>query len=165
MLNALIHRAQVTVDNAIGQALTRALVVLPFLVALGFATAAATTRLTRELGPELGYLAVAGGFAVVGLLLAAFHLGRTAPGGEPAPSFATSSEQDQTSRTAEPGHMSDADRELMTAALTTAAPVALPALITVLMRNLPIVAALAALLYILSRPANLQLKHQTSPAE
>ncbi len=165
MLNALFHRAQATVDNAIGQAVNRALIVLPFLIAIGFATAAVTTWLTREYGAELGFLIVAGGFAAIGLLLAAFNMGRGAPITGQTADTTASSQPETVSASKEATQLPDADRELMTAALTTAAPVALPALITVLMRNLPIVAALAALLYILSRPANLQLKHQTSPAE
>lgn len=162
MLNALFHRAQATVDNAIGQAVNRALIVLPFLVALGFATAAATSRLVRELGPELGYLAIAGGYAVIGLFVAALVMARSQPQtDQPSAAGAAADEQAAASTASQ---VSDADRELITAALTTAAPVALPALITALLRNLPIVVALASLLYILTRPGKTNDVDQTSSA-
>lgn len=162
MLNALFHRAQATVDNAIGQAVNRALVTLPFLVALGFATAAATSWLVRELGPELGYLAVAGGYAMIGLFMAALVMGGSQPQTEQPSATATAAEADATPSPA--SQVSDADRELIAAALTTAAPVALPALITALLRNLPIVVALASLLYILTRPGKSNDIDQTSSA-
>lgn len=162
MLNALFHRAQATVDNAIGQAVNRALIVLPFLVALGFATAAATSRLVRELGPELGYLAIAGGYAVIGLFVAALVMARSQPQtDQPSAAGAAADEQAAASTASQ---VSDADRELIAAALTTAAPVALPALITALLRNLPIVVALASLLYILTRPGKTNDVDQTSSA-
>ena len=162
MLNALFHRAQATVDNAIGQAVNRALIVLPFLVALGFATAAATSRLVRELGPELGYLAIAGGYAVIGLFVAALVMARSQPQTDQPSAAGAAADEQAASSTA--SQVSDADRELITAALTTAAPVALPALITALLRNLPIVVALASLLYIFIRPGKTNDVGQTSSA-
>ena len=154
MLNALFHRAQATVDNAIGQAVNKAVVALPFVVALGFATAALTERMTREFGTEQGYLAVAGVFALLGLImsLAALRPRKATPqsvAGD-APDPATAAPDAGEPRTP----MSPADRELITAALTTTAPIALPALFSALVRNLPLVAAIAAVLYVLTRPAS-----------
>ncbi len=70
MFAALFNRAQATVDNAIGQAINRAIVAVPFVIAGAFATAALTIRLTRILGDEYGYLAIAGIFVIVGLVAA-----------------------------------------------------------------------------------------------
>lgn len=152
MLTALLNRAQATVDNAIGQAINKAVVALPFLVAAGFATAALTERMTRDFGTEKGYLAVAGIFAIAGLVMSLIALRpRTAtPQSETADQNAAVSNAPEAA-TGAPA-ISAIDRELITAALTTTAPIALPALFSALLRNLPLVAAIAAVIYVLTRP-------------
>lgn len=150
MFGSLFRRAQATVDNAIGQIVNRAIVAIPFLVAAGFGTAAVAMRLNRELGSETGSLVLAGAFAVIGLITAlVVHMKSEKPAAmgdeaehEAAPDTATAA--------AEPG-TSDIDRELVMAALTTAAPIALPGLLRTLGRNLPLVAAIAAAAFVIAR--------------
>ena len=60
MFGSLFRKAQATVDNAIGQLVRTVLIALPFVVAMGFATAAATSWLVREYGLENGLLTLAG---------------------------------------------------------------------------------------------------------
>lgn len=156
MFNALLHRAQATVDKAIGQAVNRVIVAVPLVVAMGFATAALTERLTTMWGTELGYLAVAGLYAVVTLIAAAIvmtprEVVNTGANGE-AETAAAAEATSEAGANADEAPMSDVDRELMTAALTSVAPVAAPALLRLVMRNLPILLALAAALFIMTRP-------------
>jgi hypothetical protein len=150
MFGSLFRRAQATVDNAIGQIVNRAIVAIPFLVAAGFGTAAVAMRLNRELGPETGSLVLAAVFAVVGLLTALIVHSRAekpaALGDEPGEAAAPES----AAAVEEPG-ASDIDRELVMAALTSAAPIALPGLLRTIGRNLPLVAALAAAAFVIAR--------------
>ncbi len=152
MFGMLFKRAQATVDRAIDGLVNRAIVAIPFLVAAGFGTAALALRLNREYGPETGSLILAGGFAFLGLLAALVMRGRSeaAPQGEeatePAPGPGATAAD-----TAEAPDLAGADRELMMAALTSAAPIAIPALVRTIGRNLPLVAAVAAAAFIISR--------------
>lgn len=150
MFGSLFRRAQATVDNAIGQIVNRAIVAIPFLVAAGFGTAAIAMRLNRELGPETASLVLAGAFAVLGILTAIVVFSRqerpTVASGEPG-GEATNSE----TMAGADATMADVDRELLMAALTTAAPVAIPGLLRTLGRNLPLVAAVAAAAFLIAR--------------
>lgn len=150
MFGSLFRRAQATVDNAIGQIVNRAIVAIPFLVAAGFGTAALALRLNRELGPETASLVLAAGFSVVGLLTALIVYSRPEKAAvaveEPGPDVATS----EAATGQEPG-IADIDRELIMAALTTAAPMAIPGVLRVLGRNLPLVAAVAAAVFLIAR--------------
>ncbi len=149
MLGSLFRRAQATVDNAIDQVVNRALVAIPFLIAAGFGTAALSMRLNREFGPETGSLMLAGGFIIVGLFVALIVHARASK-----PTEAAAEATESTERVAEEADdtaMANVDRELLMAALTTAAPIALPGLLRTMMRNLPIVAAVAAAAFIMSR--------------
>lgn len=149
MLGSLFRRAQATVDNAIDHAVNRALVAIPFIVAAGFGTAALSMRLNREFGAETGSLILAGGFMVVGLLVALIVHSRPANPAEPVTEAAETADR-AADEAADPA-LANVDRELLMAALTTAAPLALPALLRALGRNLPIVAAVAAAGFIMSR--------------
>lgn len=149
MLGSLFRRAQATVDNAIDHAVNRALVVIPFLIAAGFGTAALSMRLNREFGAETGSLILAGGFVLVGVVVALIVHSHSSKPTEAAAEAAETVERD-AEQAADPS-MANVDRELLMAALTTAAPIALPGLLRAVMRNLPIVAAIAAAGFIMSR--------------
>lgn len=149
MLGSLFRRAQATVDNAIDNVVNRALVAIPFLVAAGFGTAALSMRLNREFGAETGSLILCGGFVVVGIFVALIVQSRAGKPTETVEEAADTAEQ-AADDAADPG-LANVDRELLMAALTTAAPIALPGLLRTLMRNLPIVAAVAAAGFIMSR--------------
>lgn len=161
MFAMLFRRAQATVDRAIDGLVNRAIVAIPFLIAAGFGTAALALRLNREFGPETGSLILAGGFAFLGLLAALVMRGRSeAPlegeeAAEPAQSPGAAAAD-----TAEAPDLAGADRELIMAALTSAAPIAIPAVVRTIGRNLPLVAAVAAAAFIISRdgPASTALE-------
>jgi hypothetical protein len=149
MFGSLFRRAQATVDNAIDHAVNRVLVAIPFLIAAAFGTAALSMRLNREFGAETGSLILAGGFVVVGLFVALIVHSRADKPAEPVNEAAETAER-AADEAVDPA-MANVDRELVMAALTTAAPLALPAVLRAVGRNLPIVAAVAAAAFIMSR--------------
>lgn len=145
IFGTLMRRAQHSVDTAVSHAINKVLIALPFVVAAGFGTAALSLRLNRELGPEIGNLVLAGIFCLVGLI-AAFALRTRADHPAVAEPQAATSEEKVQSAASEP--MTPADRELLMAALTTAAPIALPGILRILLRNLPLLAVVVALGYV-----------------
>jgi hypothetical protein len=147
VFQALIHRAQASVDKAIAQVANRAIIAIPFLIALGFATSAAYLRLDREFGAETATLIMAGGFAFIGLLAAAVL--RTSSSAPAAPAAeASEAAESKTAQSEEPAFAA-ADKELMTALLTTAAPLVLPSVLRGVLRNLPLVAVILAAIFVL----------------
>lgn len=152
MFAALMNRAQATVDNAIGQVFNRALIAIPFILAGAFATAALAFRLVREFGPETANLMLAGLFLVLGLIGAAVFRTRPAvatAAEEPLPEALAGSEE--AAHASKP--LDAPDRELLLAAFTSAAPIAVPALLRTIIRNLPLVLAILSALFVLTRPS------------
>lgn len=156
MFNALFAKAQATFDSVVGQAIERVVVVIPFLVAAGFGTAAMSVWLVRELGEERGYLVMAAFFAAVGGLLAIIMLKRPTPAEVASEQTTTSEFPTESSVDGDTGVLafSGADKELLVAALTTAAPAALPGLVGLILRNVPFIAVILAFLYVLSRQSD-----------
>lgn len=153
MFASIFKRAQATVDSAIGQAVNRAFIAVPFLVALGFATAALSLRVNREYGAETGNLIVSSLFVAFGLMAALAVSLRRSPADRPA----ADAEQpvstfEASSSTVDPPALTEADRELVLAALASAAPIALPGLIRTILRNLPLTLIILIAIYILTRP-------------
>lgn len=164
IFSRLLNRAQASVDSAIDNAVNRVLIAIPFLIAAGFATAALAHRLTREFGMETGNLMIAGMFAVVGAILAGILRTRS-----PASADDTASEPEALRSDAAESEtgaaFGDADRELMMAALTSAAPIAIPALLRFVVRNLPLVLAIFGALFVMTRQSTDQpASDQTQPA-
>lgn len=149
MFGFLFRRAQATVDRAVDNIVHRIIIAIPFLIAGGFGTAALALRLNREYGPETASLLMAGGFAALGLV--AWLIFR--PRSEATAETEVAEEPAQASATAgaEGPDFSNTDRELIMAALTSAAPIAVPALVRTVGRNLPLLAAVAAAAFIISR--------------
>lgn len=173
MFGVLFRRAQDTVDNAISVAVNRALVVIPFLVATAFAVAALAFRLNREYGPETANLMLAGLFVVVGIIAAIVVQLRT-PHSAAASITPTTTSSDDVTPDATAGaptgifasvadQLSKTDRDLLMAALTSAAPIALPNLVKLVLRNLPLIVAIAAALFVLSRGSD--TSDEAVPAE
>jgi len=67
MFLGLINDAKSAVGSLIAKYLARASVAVPFVIALGFATAAITLMLIDRFGSIAAYWMVAGGFIVIGL--------------------------------------------------------------------------------------------------
>lgn len=154
MFNAIIKHAQATVEQTIDNAISRVVSVIPFIIAAGFGVAALSLRLTRLYGAEIAMAMMAAGFALLGLILVIYVAvtRRMARGRVEAPAESTAQARaaDNSGGPADKG-MSDAERELTLSALTTALPVALPSIIKLVMRNLPLLAAIAAAIYVFTR--------------
>lgn len=148
MLQSLFRRAEASVDNAIATALEKAAVGLLFLVAAGFATAALSIYLNREIGPAAGNLVMAAAFLVLGLITAAVVMGRSRSSAEQTRADATAS---ATGDGRDEPMIDVADKEVLSAAAKVVVPLALPALLRLAVRNLPVIAAVAAASFILSR--------------
>ena len=152
MLQSLFRRAEATVDNAIAAALARALIAVPFLVAAGFATAGIALYLYEEFGSTAGNLVMAAVFAVVGLVTAAVVTARLAtdtPAHVSANADTSSADQSED----KVAGLDPMDREVLSAALAAVGPLAAPLVLRSVVRNLPLVAAIAAAGFILTRPS------------
>lgn len=168
MFATLFKHAQASVGNAIGQVVNRVIIAIPFLVALGFATAALYLRLELTHGAETASLILAGTFVLAGTATL-LVFGRAPEAGQvsgheaqPAEQASPDIEAETLNRTAQ--EMSQADRELLMAALSSAAPIALPAIVRGLLRNLPLVAVIvAALIVFLSDSAKHNKAQPTAP--
>jgi hypothetical protein len=150
MLQSLFRRAEATVDNAIASVLARALVALPFVVAAGFGTAALAIYAYENLGVAGGNLLVAGVFCAIGLVCVAVVGIRAKSHGE---TDAASSEQQAAAEAAAGSKplLDSVDRDVVAAMVTAAGPIALPFVMRSVMRNLPLLAAIAAAGFVLSR--------------
>jgi uncharacterized membrane protein len=68
MFRGLINDAKSAAGLLIAKYLARASVAVPFVIALGFATAAITLMLVERFGAIAGYWVAAGGFTAIGLV-------------------------------------------------------------------------------------------------
>lgn len=149
MLQAILNRAQLSVDKLVTKYVTRLAVAVPFVVALGFGTAAAAVKLSQEFGSPIAYAVLAAAFAAVGLSASAI----IAVSGSSATTTAVTEAQVRSdTRSADPGTVqakSAIDPDLMMAALGTLGPAAIPTVVRLLARNLPLVLAIVMIAYIL----------------
>lgn len=156
ILGSLFRRAENAVENILDQALARIMVAVPLLVAAGFATAAASGYLNARYGAEAGNLIMAAGFSVLALFVGGYVAARSsqqANGASEAQSDAASSETSSASGSdpQQAQAFSESERELFNSVLASAAPLALPGLLRLLLRNIPLLLALAIAGYVLSR--------------
>jgi len=156
LFESVLHRAEAMIGNVLEQALARALVALPLLIAAGFGTAALSTYVNAKYGIQTGQLIMAGGFATLGLLAMLF-VSIVGPATIESGEAATASDD---AGTAEGGQspdspamraFGDAEHELVTTMLASAAPVAVPGILRTLIRNLPLVILILIVAFILSR--------------
>lgn len=68
MFKGLINDAKTAAGALVAKYLARASVAVPFIAALGFATAATTVMLVERFGHIAAYWMVAGGFVLIGLI-------------------------------------------------------------------------------------------------
>ncbi len=149
MLGALFHRAQLTFDYALVQLLQRVAVGAIFLVAAIFAINSLSYYLDRQLGPELGNLAMAGLFAALGMIGLAFVATR--------PSASASAEQEiEAEKARDPASgawfpsLRPEDRDLAIAAFQAMAPIFGPRLARTLVRNAPLLIVAAVVAYVMA---------------
>ena len=151
MFQIMFRRAQAAVETTIDQAINRALLMVPFLVAAGFGTAALAYRLNRQFGPETANLIMAGLFVGIGLIAALFSAVRSTPGVPAVEEAAKIADDPKSVPPAPPAELSEADREMMMAAVGTLAPIATPILMRMVIKNLPLLAVLIAGIFVVTR--------------
>jgi hypothetical protein len=151
MLQSLFRRAEAKVDDVIAQMLARVAIALPFVIAAGFGTAALAIALYANFGLVIGNLILAGVFCVVGLIVAAVVAIRQRAADEDELAASTAAAPEGGGQQEEARLFDVVDREVMGAVASAVAPFALPVILRPVMRNLPLVAAIAAAGFVLTR--------------
>lgn len=162
MFQSILHRAESAIEASIGSAVAKGLAVIPFLVAAGFASVALSHHLTPRYGPEMANLILAAIFAAIGsiaMIAAAFRY----PAKEDAGDTAAPTHEPAAEAGSRGGKMPDADKDLLYSALAAVAPVALPRVAGLLVRNLPMIVAVLGAAYFASRTGDTGAQ-QTSAA-
>ena len=146
MFEAIVNRAQRSVETVVLKYVARAAVALPFIIALGFGTASAAVKLSEDFGTMTAYGILAASFAGIGLAAsAAIAVSAPTPvsvvkGAEPPTAI---SEIENASTSTLP------DTEVLLAALGTLGPTAIPGLARLLVRHLPLIVGLIVIAYLL----------------
>ena len=71
MFEAIVNRAQRSVETVVLKYVARAAVAVPFIIALGFGTASAAVKLSEDFGTMTAYGILAASFAAIGLAASA----------------------------------------------------------------------------------------------
>ncbi len=153
MFQAIISRAQTAIDDTLALVASRALMAVPFIVAVAFGVAALYLRLAREYGAETASLVMAALWLLVGLLVAAVLAMRAAEPSDSAGEELRAETPATDAATSSNASFSNTERDLLLAGLTSAAPIALPQLLRMIMRNLPLIAAIAVAIFVMTRPS------------
>ena len=147
MFESIINRAQHSVESVVTKYALRAAVTVPFLIAFGFGTAAATVKLVQMYGHTQAYSIIAAAFAVIGLIAAA-SIAATSPRSATAAAVET-----QEAVGSESGaEKSVFDSDLLVTTLGIVGPKAIPAIPLLLrfaVRNWALVVALIGVAYLL----------------
>lgn len=159
MFQAIINRAQSAINDVVASAATRALMAVPFLLAGGFGVAALYLRLSREYGAETASMLMALLWAAVGIVVAAIIAVRRKQDDDAAQAGDDAYGRSESAATADDTQpasgpalgFSGTEKDLLLAALTSAAPIAMPQLARILLRNLPLIAVVIAAYFILTR--------------
>jgi len=144
MFQGLIQKAEGAVGSAVNKVAFRAAVAVPLVIAAGFGIAALTVTLTQAYGAALSYTIMAGVFVAMAAITAVI-MSRKEPVAEPEAEEPATSVAEDVAKFATPLF----DRETMVPLLATAGPIALPALLRLGARNLPllVIAIIVALFY------------------
>lgn len=139
MFRGLINDAKSAAGDVVVKYATRASVAVPFLVALGFATAAVTIMLVQRFGPVAAYWMVAAGFTAIGVAAAIAVVIRERDQAR-ADAAAKAADTAKVASEATTQAMAQAPMALLgTLMSTTAGPASILALVRLLGRNLPLV--------------------------
>jgi hypothetical protein len=148
MMQGLINRAQRSIEALVSKYVTRVAVAVPFVVALGFGTTAASVKLGEAYGSTIGYAIMAAIYAGVGLVAVAAIAANSPPQPTASEAVQSAPESNKADQAAEARGM-PMTPELIMAALATAGPAAVPAIMRLLVKNLPLLLAVVALAYLL----------------
>ena len=143
MFQGIINRAQRSVKALVSTYMLRMAVAVPFIVSLGFMTAAAVVWLTREYGSLTAYAVLACFFALAGAVAMAVIAISSADTEVPIASQAANQQS------IDPAKTSTFDPDLIFTALGAVGPMAIPAVLRLLGRNLPLLVGVLVLAYLL----------------
>ncbi|MBY0559756.1 hypothetical protein [Hyphomicrobium sp.] len=158
MFESLFEKAEASVENRLGELGNRVLIGIPFIAALGFAAASFSSYANRNYGPEIGNLIVAGGFVLLGFVVALVVKLRKRPIGA---SF-EAKEEPKTEEPSKTGPSFLEDDKVMSI-VSAAAPIVLPAMLRTASKNWPLILAAAAGLYVVSRSESAGSTPQSPP--
>lgn len=165
MFGFVFKQARAEIETSISEVVDRAIIAVPYLVAAGFLTTALAAWLIRTYGLEVGALTVGVLFILVGLVLnAVMSVKREDRVEQPTGDTPASGAQDEAAADA---MWSETERDLVKAAVAASAPHALPVLMRLIVRNLPLILGALAAVFVLTRPSNepQQADFQPTPAE
>ena len=166
MFQSLVNRAQRSVDSLISKYVARVAVAVPFIIAMGFGTAAAAVKLTAEYGSMTAYTILAGAFSAIGLV-AAVAIALLSPRPPASPEVTPEQVAAQTAEAAEEEAVADfpVDPAMVLSTLATVGPVMMPYMLRMLARNLPLLTGLAIVAYLLFSDAGKSEATAEAPAE
>ena len=144
MLQGLFNRAQRSIDALVSTYVRRLAIAVPFVISIGFTTAIAVVWLSQEYGSLTAYTVLASVFAVIGVLTMAAIAASTPH--HALPSQAVTQEMPAVDA---PQIAPAIDTELLLTTLGAVGPVALPALLRLIARNLPLLLGVLVLAYLL----------------
>lgn len=143
MFQAIAARVQKSVDRVVSTFVTRVAVAIPFVISLGFTTAAAAVWLSRDYGILTACTVLASVFAIIGLVA----LGLTS--GAVSTSDASNASSEPSAMIPATSATSSIDTETLLGLLGTIGPMALPGMVRLLARNVPLVLGVLILAYLL----------------
>jgi Na+-transporting methylmalonyl-CoA/oxaloacetate decarboxylase gamma subunit len=151
MFQGLFRRAERSIDQAVSRIVARAMVVAPLLVAAGFATTAVTVKLVELYGSVVAYGIMAAVFAAISLItMALVGVGNSAPAAE-VKAAEEKLEDSASPQKDESSGVEDLLTPEMRSVFASAAPIALPGMLRLVGRNLPLLLILAVAAFIISR--------------
>lgn len=159
MFASLFKKAEASVDSALIEFGYRLLIGIPFIVAIGFVAASFSSFANRTYGSEVGNLIVAGGFVMLGFIVALIVKLRKRLGLSPDLHEEAVAEEP-------PGAGSSfLEDEKVLSIMSAAAPIVLPAMLRTATKNWPLILAAAAGLYVFSRSENAGGTTQPAPPQ
>jgi Na+-transporting methylmalonyl-CoA/oxaloacetate decarboxylase gamma subunit len=151
MFQGLFKRAERSIDQAVSRIVARVMVAAPLLVAAGFATTAVTVKLVELYGSVVACGIMAAVFVVISLItMALVGVGNSAPAAE-AKAAEEKLEDSASPSKDEPSGVEDLLTPEMRSVFASAAPIALPGMLRLVGRNLPLLFILAVAAFIISR--------------
>jgi hypothetical protein len=139
------------VQSTIDATVNRALVTLSFFIAMSLVAAAIAYRLTLVYGVETALISLAAVFALVGTAVSAFNSSEAAAPDDTAE--APPSNGADTDKLLGVSGLSAADRELVLAFASAAAPIIAPRVVGMMLRNIPAMLVVALVVVLVARQA------------
>lgn len=163
MFQGIMDRAQRSVDAVVGKIVARSIIAVPFIIAVGFATAAIGIKLTEEFGSFVACLVLAVIFIVAGIIASVVYAPKTEA---PKLEDATAKASERVDAKAKDPLI---DPEALKAFASSYGPGMIPIMLRLAYKNKSIVVFLAFVSFMLFYPKDANSQEMpdesTSPAE